>query len=166
MAVEQIVNPTGSPGPSGWYGAYEMMLDKVQSRSQPYVRTLMVERIGPCPLSRCSLEWFLVAFTAVMGLAFLLMPLGIQMQQWLMSLSTPTRSFIQPTWGMLLLVAGAFQAASLCRPKIPQHIAAFAGAMAWLVITIMMFQTGVLLFAIAAATVMLAEAFVTVRLRP
>ncbi len=126
----------------------------------------MENRIGPCPIPRCALEWGLAGMSVLVGIALLFLPLGLQMQEWLGQTSIEVCHLIQPAWGTILIGAGVIQMVTLIVPRLPQHVAAIFAAFAWFTVGFLAFQAGLLLFAVVTLVMVLGEIYVGLMLKP
>lgn len=123
------------------------------------------KKLGPCPIPRCALEWFLALASCIMGVSFILSPVGLQLRSYLSDLPPSAIHIIPLSWGFLLFMAGFAQAVSLLMARVPQRWAASAALVVWVIITVMVIHAGLLLLAAPCIAILLGEFYVATMLK-
>lgn len=105
------------------------------------------DKLGPCALSRCSIEWLLTVGSLGMAFTFLLFPEGMAMRDYLLKIPHFAAIAIPLTWFLSLLLVGIFQLSTLvtqiARPC--ARLAAVASGIVWIYIGVSVVAAGLLL---------------------
>lgn len=124
-------------------------------------------KIGPCPIPNCASEWILAILTLLASAALMLLPTGLQLQDWLdhikSSVGWDLRAFPQ-VWGVFLASAGAFQIASQGVNRFSQRWGAAAGFVAWGITSVLMIKASLGIIAFVGIGIALSELYVVIML--
>lgn len=126
----------------------------------------MSSRLGPCPIPRCALEWFMAIGTKGMGWWILLSPLGLQFRQYLNGLPEIAR-IVPTTWAIALIIGGFGQIAALSiSARWPQRWSALMSGLLWLYVGVSAYNSGLYYLVWPCLLFVCGQLYVAMMLRP